>query len=193
MGAYDDIGIAIGGQKASASQFGVKVRNAIIDLDRRVAAYDTTNQVGKAFSTSSLTLSSITEVAALTITGVVFKAGLAYEATMRQGIWGTAARLLINMRVRKFNATPGSGADWGEYYRFSTESGASITFTMGCFGQLILINNTAADITSDVNLTAGPNAATQMTIQSTTATPRYFTIKPCGFAVDFVGLGVQVS
>lgn len=195
MGNYDDIGVAIGGQVASASQFGVKVRLAIIDLDRRVSSYDSTNNVGKAFSASSSTLGNTTEVAVLTIVGQVFKAGLAYEATMRQGIWGSAARNMVHMGVRKFNATAGSGADWGEYYRYATEGVASAGSTVSCYGQLILINNTAADITSDVNLCAGASqsGAASIIIQSTAASPRYFTIKPCGFASDFVGLGVQVS
>lgn len=190
MGAYDDIGVAIGGQKASASQFGVKVRNAIIDLDRRVSAYDSTNNVGLAFSNSTLVLGSTTETAALTITGQVFKAGLAYEASIRQGCYGTA-RLLLSMRVRKFNATPSSGADWGEYYRYATE-GAAGSQAMANNATLILLNATAADITSDVMLTAAASAATINVIGSANS-PRYFTIKPCGFAPDYAGMGVQVS
>jgi hypothetical protein len=191
MGNYDSlIAVPIGGQKASASLFGVPVRNAILDLDRRVSAYDSTNNVGLAFATSTLVLASTTETAALTITGVVFKAGLAYEASIRQGCNGTA-RLLLSMRLRKFNVVLTSGADWGEYYRWACE-GAAGASTMANNATLILLNNTAADITSDVNLTAAASAAT-INVVASAASPRYFTIKPCGFASDYLGLGVQVS
>jgi hypothetical protein len=60
---------------------------------------------------------------------------------------------------------------------------------------LILINNTAADVTSDVNhtVTCGVAGASAATIFATTNSPRYFIIAPIGFAADYVNLGVQVS
>lgn len=195
MGSYDDIGLPVKGQPISSGTYGIKVRNAIIDLDRRVSSVDTSTGTGKAFSTSPLVCTTTTEVAALTITGMVFKAGLAYEVNMRFGLFtATANTTVVNARVRKFNATPGSGADWGEFFRWNS-TGASASFTASCLGQIFLINNTAADITSDVNLTVAPNvaAAAAATIYGSVTSPRFFIIKPAGFAADYVGLGTQVS
>lgn len=192
MGTYDDIGIPVKGQKVSSGAFGIKVRNAIIDLDRRVSAFDTSSNTGKVSSTSPLTLSTTTETAALTITGMVFKAGLAYECAMRFGLYAAASTTLVNARIRKYNATPSSGADWGEYFRFNSQ-GTTSSGTQSCLGSIFLYNATAADITSDVNLTAQLSAASSTTLFCTTTSPRYFIIKPAGFAADYVGIGVQVS
>jgi hypothetical protein len=192
MGNYDDIGIAIGGQKASASQFGIKVRDAIIDLDRRVSAYDASTGVGKVFAATSVSLGTASEVLGLTLTGQVFKAGYAYEAIMRAGVATASDGNVVNFRVRKWNATPASGADWGEYYRFRGFTAAGTT--MSAYGSIYLLNATASDITSDVNLTyqallTSPAAS----VTGLTATPRFFTIRPAGFAADYTGMGVQVS
>lgn len=189
MGKYDDIALPVKGQRISSGAFGIKVVNAIKDLDARVSAYDTSTGTGKAYSTSNLALSTTTETTALTITGMVFKAGLAYEATIRMGVSGTSGNLCLT-HVRKYNATPANGADWGEYFRFRAEPSPA-----AAIGTLYLINNTAADITSDVNLTVSSNVAASnaITCFATTASPRFFVIKPAGFAADYVGMGVQVS
>lgn len=190
MGKYDDIALPVKGQRISSGAFGIKVVKAIQDLDARVSAYDTSTGTGKAFSTSNLVLSTTTEVTALTITGMVFKAGLAYEATIRMGVSAATSGNLCLTHVRKYNATPASGADWGEYFRFRGEPSPA-----AALGTLYLINNTAADITSDVNLTVSSNVAVAnaITCFATTASPRFFVIKPAGFASDYVGMGVQVS
>lgn len=201
MGAYDGIGIPVKGQPISSGAFGIKVRNAIIDLDKRVSSVDTSTGTGKAFSVSALALSGTgptTEVAALTITGMVFKAGLAYEVSMRSGLFTAAATTLCEMRVRKFNATPASGADWGEFFRYNGPGAPnSASGSISCLGTIFLINNTSADITSDVNLCAQLNSnvvgALTGTLQANATSPRFFIIKPAGFAADYVGLGVQVS
>lgn len=195
MGSYDDIGLPVKGQPISSGAYGIKVRNAIIDLDRRVSSVDTSTGTGKAFATTTVVLATTTETAALTITGIVFKAGLAYEATMRMGILTAAANTFVNCRVRKFNATPASGADWGEYFRFTGNAGVSGTAPQSALASIFLINNTAGDITSDVNLTVQSSvAATAAATSFANATsPRYFIIKPAGFAADYVGLGAQVS
>jgi hypothetical protein len=191
MGAYDDIGLPVQGQPISSGTFGIKVRNAIIDLDRRVSAYDSSTGTGKAYSTTSLVLATTTETAGLTITGMVFKAGLAYEATMRMGLSSASAGTLCQCRVRKYNATPSSGADWGEFFRFEGKGGS----VMSCIASIFLINNTAADVTSDVNFVVQSSvaAANAITCFGSTTSPRYFTIRPTGFAVDYAGMGVQVS
>lgn len=196
MGKYDDIGLPVKGQPVSSGTFGIKVRNAILDLDTRVSSVDTSTGTGKAFSSSALVLGSTTESAALTITGMVFKAGLAYEASMRFGLFTlVATTTLIEARVRKFNATPASGADWGEYFRYNSSGPNSASGSQSCLGSIFLINNTAADITSDVNLNVQSSSATaaNATLQANATSPRYFIIKPAGFAADYVGIGVQVS
>ena len=192
MGSYDDIGTPVAGQPVSSGSFGLKVRAAIIDLDRRVSTFDTSSGTGKAYSTSSLVLSTTTETACLTITGMVFKAGVAYEAKIRMGLMTATAGTQVNFRVRKYNATPASGADWGEYYRGQGINSSQVGIING---SLILVNNTSADVTSDVNLNvqSGVAGASAATIFATTNSPRYFTIVPTGFAADYAGLGVQVS
>jgi len=192
MGSYDDIGLPVKGQPISSGAFGIKVRNAIIDLDRRVSSVDTSTGTGKVFSASPLTVATTTETAALTLTGMVFKAGLAYEASMRYGLYATASTTLVETRIRKYNATPSSGADWGEYFRFNS-IGTSAGGSQSCIGTIYLINNTSADITSDVNLIIQLSAASSTTLQANSTSPRYFIIKPAGFAADYVGMGVQVS
>lgn len=191
MGLYDDIGIPVQGQPISSGTWGLKVRSAILDLDRRVSAYDSSTGTGRAYSTSSLVIATTTETAALTVTGMVFKAGIAYEATMRMGLGTATAGTLAQCRVRKWNATPASGADWGEFFRFEGK-GAPV---MSCIASIFLINNTAADVTSDVNLVVQSSvaAANAVTCFANTTSPRYFTIRPTGFATDYAGMGVQVS
>lgn len=203
MGTYDDIGIPIKGQPISSGAYGVKVRNAILDLDRRMSSVDTTSNTGKAFATTNLLLTSGTEVAALTISNMTFKAGLAYEATMMMGLQTTLTAIaansppFISARVRKFNATPGSGDDWGLYHRFSPLPVGTNTASIpaSCYASIFLLNNTAADITSSVNfnVAAASAAFSNTSIVGNSSTPRYFIISPAGFAADFVGLGIQVT
>lgn len=191
MGSYDSIGVPVKGQRVSSGAYGIKVRDAIIDLDRRVSAYDTSTGTGLASSTSSLVLSTTTETAALTITGMVFKAGLAYEATMRMGLASGTSGNLCQCRLRKYNATPSSGADWGEYFRFEGKA----SNVMSCIASIYLLNATAADITSDVNLVVQSSvaAASAITCYANANSPRFLIIKPAGFAANYTGMGVQVS
>lgn len=191
MGNYDAIQVPIGGQPISSGNYGVRVRDAILDLDRRVSSLDPNTGTGKAYSTSSLVLANTTETAGLTITGMVFTAGLAYQASIRGGMHTAADGTTCNFRVRKYNATPASGADWGEFYRVRG-TGSPV---MMVNGDLILLNGTSADITSDVNLTvqSSATAASAVTVYANSTSPRYFIIKPIGFASDYTGMGVQVS
>lgn len=189
MGRYDDIGIPIGGQPISAGNFGQKVRDAILDLDARVSSVDTSTGTGKAFSSSSQVLATTAETVTLTIVGMVFVAGLAYEVQMRGGVAAATSGTLVNMRVRKTNA---AGADWGEFYRFEGKGSGN---PMNMVSSIYLINNTSSDITSDVALTGASSvaAANAITLWASVNSPRFFTIKPAGFASDYVGMGVQVT
>ena len=191
MGTYDDIGLPVKGQKISSGAFGIKVRNAIIDLDRRVSSVDTSTGTGKVYSTALLQISTTAEVAALTLTGMVFKAGLAYECVIRSGLGTSASGTLVNFRLRKYNATPASGTDYGEYFR-TAGTGANI---MSVLGSIFLYNNTAADITNDVNLTVASSVGTTnaATVYANSNSPRFLVIKPAGFAADYIGMGIAVS
>lgn len=190
MGAYDSIGLPVAGQPISSGNFGGKVRDAIIDLDRRVSSYDASTGVGKAFSTSNLVLSSASETVAVTITGQVFRAQLAYEATMRHPLSSGTATAMCNLRLRK---TGLGGLDWGEFFR--TQAGAT-NLVMSALGTIYLLNNTDNDITTDIVLTAQfSNWVTPQTLTlfATTASPRFLTLRPTGFAADFTGMGAVVS
>jgi hypothetical protein len=200
VGAYDDIGLPVKGQPISSGAFGIKVRNAILDLDRRVSTVDTSTGTGLAYSTSSVSLTSTTEIAALTISNFTFKAGLAYEAGMYMGVQTSvtanpnpANPPFISARIRKFNATPSAGDDWGLYQRYAPIVGAAVPAS--CYGAIYLINNTSADITSSCNfiVAAATAAVNNTSIVATATTPRYFILKPSGFAVNFVGVGQQVT
>lgn len=191
MGAYDSIAIPVTNTPISSGNFGIKVRDAILDLDRRVSSVDTSANTGRASATSNLVLATTTETAALTVNGMVFKAGLAYEAEYKVGVLGATAGNTVVLRCRKYNATPSAGTDWGDYFR--TECLVGSTRAGG--GKLFLLNGTASDIISDVNLTATSSAAgaAAITLSGTAVSPRWFVIKPTGFAADFAGMGVQVS
>ena len=191
MGRYDDIQVPVGGTPISSGLFGKKVRDAIVDLDTRVSTIDSSTGTGRAYSTSSLVLSTTTETAGLTIVGMNFVAGLAYEAIAKFGRQSAVATYNCLVRVRKYHATPASGADWGEFYRFEGFTGG---VAQG-YGGLFLINNTSADVVTDVNLNFQSNtaAANAYTVYANTLNPRYFVIRPIGFASDFVGMGAQVS
>lgn len=191
MGLYDGIAIPVQGQPISSSNFGKKVRDAILDLDRRVASLDSSGNTGRAYGTSSLVLNNTTETAGLTIVNMTFKAGIAYQAEWKGGVVAGTAGNTVVTRVRKYNATPGSGADWGDLYR--TEGLVGSTRSAG--GTLYLLNNTTNDVTSDVNLNhvSSSSAASGITIAGSANSPRWFTIKPVGFATDYAGMGVQVS
>lgn len=189
MGRYDDIQVPISGQPVSSGNFGIKVRDAIVDLDYRLSTVDTSTGTGKVFSTSSLVLATTTETTSLTITGMTFAAGLAYEVNMRAGVQSATAGTVCNFRIRKTNST---GTDWGEFFRFEGKGAAGV---MSAISQIYLVNNTQADVVADVVLTAQSSvaAASAFTVFANAASPRFLLIKPAGFASDYVGMGVQVS
>lgn len=193
MGTYDSIGLAVPGQPISSGQFGVKVRDAIIDIDRRLAAIESTNAVGKVFSTSTLALTSSTETVAATIVGYTFQAGLAYEAFVRHPIRADVAGSVgdaVNLRLKKNTV---GGTDWGEFFR--SQAGPN-GLVMSGSGTIYLLNATASDVTADVVLTAqysGWVSPDSITLFATAASPRFLTIRPTGFAADFAGMGVAVT
>lgn len=191
MGKYDSISVPISGTPISSSNFGIKVRDAILDLDYRLSTVDTSTGTGKAYSASGFVVATTTELVALTVTNMTFVAGIAYEATIRTGLQSATAGTLCSLRLRKTNT---AGVDFGEYFRFEGK-GAAGGQVMGALAQIFLINNTSADVVTDVALCASASvaAANAITLFATSASPRFLVIKPAGFASDYAGMGVQVT
>lgn len=189
MGNYENgIVLPTSGQPISVSTYGVPVRDAIIDLDRRVSAFDGSTGVAIAKSTVSLAISVTTEVVALTIPAFTFRAGFAYRANIRTGVVSAVAGTLVNLRLRKTNA---AGLDYGEYYRFEGKGGS----VMSALGSIYLIRDAATDLTTDVVLTGAASvaAASAITLYANATSPRYLVIEPVGFASLYTGMGVVVT
>lgn len=128
------------------------------------------------------------ETAVLTATSVVFRANVAYKASIHGGAFGDAAARLGSFRLRKTNA---GGADWGEYYRIETK-GISAATGVPTTGTVYLIRNAGTDLTADVVVTLQASAGT-VTWHASAATPRRLVIEPCGDAADYAAYGVNVS
>lgn len=196
MGNYDNIQVPVQGQPISSSLFGVRARNAIIDLDRRMSAYDASTGIGKASATTSLVLATVNETAALVISGFTFRAGYAYQVNIRNGQATAADGTLCQYRLRKGGTLTLSGAtatnaDWGEYFRVR----GSGTPVMMVNASQYLIRTAITDLTSDFCLTATSSvaAASACTVYGNANSPRFMTITPVGFASDFLGMGVDVT
>lgn len=196
MGNYDDIQTPVQGANISSSLFGQKVKDAITDLDRRMSAYDASTGVGKASSTSQLTVSTLVETIALTISGFTFRAGYAYEVKIRSGMSAATTGNICNWRLRKGSSLTLSGnnstnPDWGEYFRTVGNSAGVIMVN----GAMYLLRSAGTDLTADFSLTIQSNvaAANAISAYANATSPRYMTITPTGFASDFIGMGVDVT
>ena len=141
---------------------------------------------GQAFSSTTQTGIS-SEVAVLTVTGMTFKAGWAYRAYMRTLVYGSAAAILVNFRLRQASV---AGADYGEYGRVETK-GNSASFAVIANGSVVLTRSAGTDLTTDVLLTAVASTGTASLFASA-ASPRYLCIEPIGPASEYLGLGVDV-
>lgn len=200
MGSYDYIQDPVSGQPISSSLFGANVKKAIVDLDRRVSAYDASTGIGKVSSTSALVLATTTETIALTIPGFTFRAGYAYRANIRTGISSAAAGTVVNLRLRKGSTLTLNGGvpntatnpDYGEYFRYEGKGTANV---MSALGSQYLLRSAATDLVTDVSITAQSSvaAANAITLYANTTSPRYLVIEPAGFASDYVGMGVDVT
>lgn len=193
MGAYDSIAIPVKGQPISSGAYGIPVRDAILDLDRRVSASDSSSGTGRASATSSLVLTTTTETTGLVVTGMTFKSGLAYMATMRCGINSATAGTVGNFRLRKgTSATPASLTDYGEFFRFEGKGAVGV---MNGLGSIYLLNPSLADVTQDVTLSVQSSVAGANAFMSYANgnSARFLTITPIGFATDFAGMGISVT
>jgi hypothetical protein len=123
MGNYDDIGIAVHGQRASASLFGNRVRDAIIDIDRRLSIQEVSQQkvLGRGSRITSKNSSGTTEVPMLRIDDIPVIADYMYRistgsigidiggsnpVTTTSGQWPIGDYVLR----AQFNASPGTAA-----------------------------------------------------------------------------------
>ncbi|MEU7843957.1 hypothetical protein AB0B39_23690 [Micromonospora sp. NPDC049114] len=141
-----------------------------------------------ALSTAAQTGVGTTELVSLTVAGVTFKAGWAYEVQMRGGVYGTAASQAL-FRIRKTNA---AGTDWGEYGRV-TCVGTSAGTTAMANGSIVLVRSATTDLTADVALTVVASSGATVNVYANATSPRYLVVRPCGFAYEYVGCGVEVA
>lgn len=127
------------------------------------------------------------ETVSLTVEDVIFVAGWAYEVQIRGGLYGTAGVQAL-FRIRKTNL---AGTDWGEYGRVRSE-GISAGNSAMVNGSLVLMRSASTDLTADVVLTCQPTSGTVNIFASATS-PRYAVVRPCGYATEYVGCGVEVT
>jgi hypothetical protein len=188
VGNYDSIQVPTYGQPISASQFGVPARDAIVDLDRRVSAFDGSTGIQVVASASSQVLATTAEVSILALVGFTFRGGFAYRANIRQGLASAVAGTLCNFRIRKSNA---SGTDYGEYFR-AEGKGASV---MSVLGSIYLLRSDPTDLNTSIVLTGQSSvaAASAITCYANATSPRYLVVEPVGFAADYAGMGVAVT
>lgn len=128
-----------------------------------------------------------TETLSLTVAGVTFRAGWAYEVQIRGSVYGTAAVQAL-FRLRKTNL---AGADWGEYGRVRAE-GTSAGLSASALGSIVLVRSATTDLTADVALTIVATSGTVNVFASATS-PRYVVVRPCGWATEYAGTGVDIT
>ncbi|WP_157743888.1 hypothetical protein [Micromonospora zamorensis] len=138
-------------------------------------------------STASQTGVGTTETLSLTVPSVTFKAGWAYEVQIRGLVYGTAAAQAL-FRVRKTNV---AGTDWGEFGRVRCESTSAGTSAMAN-GSIVLLRSATTDLTAAVALTIVASSGT-VNVFANAASPRYVVVRPCGFASEYAGCGVEVN
>jgi len=104
---------------------------------------------GTVSSVSSSTASG-TEVAVLTATGFVWKAGRVYSIEMNGGVSSSVAGTVADFRIKKVISGVIQATTYGEYYR--TPITVANTVFPG-FGKIYVKNATGSDITTDFALT----------------------------------------
>lgn len=87
--AYEDIQVPISGQPASSSLFGYKVRDAILDLDRRLSIAEISQQkiLGRAVRTTSKTNIGNTLVGILRLDNIPVLQGYMYRISSGSIAW----------------------------------------------------------------------------------------------------------
>ncbi|MEU3452191.1 hypothetical protein ABZ671_00910 [Micromonospora sp. NPDC006766] len=164
-------------------------RNLAEDVEAQIKRIDAAKppQSRRAYSVTTQTNIGTADVASLTLSGMVFKAGWAYRASVRGMVYGTT-NAQVHFRLRKSNA---SGADWGEYGRV-TCTGANPGNGAMVSGSLILLRSAGTDLTTDVALVVSASTGTCYVFAGATS-PRYLLLEAVGPAADYIGLGVDVT
>lgn len=133
---------------------------------------------GAVSSVASSTASGV-EVAVLSATGFVWKAGRVYSVEMSGGVSSSVAGTVADFRLKKTVAGVIS-TSYGEYYR------TPITVASQVFpgnGKLYLQNATGADITTDFALTL-QSATNTVFASAAVGRPRQIIIRDEGLAAD---------
>lgn len=125
-------------------------------------------------SSTSNSAAVLSETSLIALTGVTFRAGMAYRLTLGGQLQGSVANFSL-WRVR--NATATSGADWGQFGHYSVASAAN---PYGLFGEHFL-KRTAGDDLINQTVSVNVNASTGTVMHVGTATkPRYLMLEEWG-------------
>lgn len=142
-------------------------------------------------TTNSAAIQNVETVIA-TITNYTFLPGVAYEVKFFQPLISDIDGRLALFKVHKTNL---AGADWGEFFRFRA-SGSAV---MNATGERYLIRTAGTSLTTSVVLTLNApeitvSAGTHVTARGNVAnSPRWFMIRPCGIATEYVGMATVVA
>jgi hypothetical protein len=112
---YEDIQIPVQGQNVSAQQFGVHVRDSILDLDRRMDVQEVSQQriLGRVSRTTAKTGLTTTPVGVLRIDNIPVLVGYMYRISSGSIAWDADGTLTYPGAIYQsqlhveFNASPG--------------------------------------------------------------------------------------
>lgn len=156
----------------------------ITNHSAHAAKYDQT-AIKEIISTASASaLALVTELVLQSIPSMVFKDGCAYKITAGHRLSMSTLGGRVLFRLRK--GTTAAGADWGEFGRTTCATAADVYAAVT--GDIILTNNSGADITTQVSITgtAANTAGTWIDWASAT-TPRFLRSEYIGAAAKYPG------
>ncbi|MBM0275088.1 hypothetical protein [Micromonospora tarensis] len=125
-------------------------------------------------SSTSNSAAVLAETSLISITGVTFRAGMAYRLVLGGQLQGSVVNFSL-WRVR--NSTATSGADWGQFGHYGVPSAST---PVALFGEHWLKRTTASDLegqTVSVNVNASAGTVTHI---GTATSPRYLLIEEWG-------------
>lgn len=184
MGNYDDIAVPISGQPISSSAYGQKVRDAILDLDKRQGATETvvSGAAAALSTTANQPLVSAANTDALVQSlSYDFKKGYCYKISYswRMQINGGTSPFVVYSKLRRLNASgtlffdPGGVCHIGS--NFMQQSGFAI------------VKCSIADTTQTVALVGGfstTGGPTSLDVESAPAAPKLIIIEKLGLDTD---------
>jgi len=115
----------------------------------------------------------------------------AYEVWFKCGMSSSTANQWVNWRLKK-GATAG-GTDYGEFFRQPILLGSSQVHT--ATGRIILVNNTASDITTAITITgqSSGSAATTWNRYGGATTPSFIRVQEIGPAAKYFDTAVNMT